>query len=76
MLSAPSRAESGGQLIGEASVTRNGTTTVQPFRVKVIDSGEPGRRDYCELDVGGTIIAAGNLEGGNLQAHRPCKNVS
>lgn len=67
--------EGEGQLAGNAKVVRNGVAEAQlvPFRVRVSDRGEPGRSDTFELVLGGELIAAGPLEGGNLQAHRPCK---
>ena len=52
--------------------TVTGTTTSGvPFRSEIIDAGEPGRQDRFMLDVAG---ADGNLEGGNIQVHKPCKD--
>lgn len=63
------------QLAGNAKVVKNGVAQTQlvPFHVRVTDRGEPGRSDWFELKLGGELIAAGSLEGGNVQAHRPCK---
>jgi hypothetical protein len=47
------------------------TTSGAPFRSEIIDAGEPGREDWFTLDVAG---AAGYLEGGNLQVHKPCRD--
>lgn len=71
-------ADGEGQLYGNATVTRNRVTDPSPvpFRVRLLDKGEPGRGDFFELELGGTIIAAGPLAGGNIQAHKPCRNVS
>lgn len=63
------------QLVGNARVVRKGVADPQlvPFRVRVTDRGEPGRSDTFELELGGELVAAGPLAGGNVQAHRPCK---
>lgn len=49
----------------------NGVPT--PYTVYVEDNGEPGRLDRFELWLGGAApVAAGTLEGGNIQIHKPC----
>jgi hypothetical protein len=50
--------------------TVTGNSNAGAFTANIIDNGEPGRNDYFSLDV---AAAAGNLEGGNIQVHRPCK---
>jgi len=57
-------ADGGGTVTGR-------TTSGDPFRSEIIDVGEPGRQDSFTLDIAG---AAGNLEGGNIQVHKPCRN--
>ena len=47
-----------------------GTFNGDPFSAEIIDNGEPGRDDWFSLDI---AKAAGTLEGGNLQVHRPCR---
>jgi hypothetical protein len=53
----------------EGGGTVTGNSNVGPFTASIVDNGEPGREDWFSLDG----VAAGNLEGGNLQVHRPCK---
>jgi hypothetical protein len=51
--------------------TVTGTLSGEPFRSDIVDTTEPGRQDFFSLDAAG---AAGNLEGGNIQVHKPCKD--
>ena len=56
----------------EGAGTLTGTTTSgAPFESEIIDAGEPGREDWFTLDV---AEAAGYLEGGNIQVHKPCRD--
>jgi len=57
-------ADGGGTVTGR-------TTSGDLFRSEIIDVGEPGRQDWFTLDIAG---AAGNLEGGNIQVHKPCRD--
>jgi len=57
-------ADGGGTVTGK-------TASGAPFRSEIIDTGEPGRQDWFLLDVAG---AEGNLEGGNIQVHKPCRD--
>lgn len=43
------------------------------YVVIVADKGEPGRDDTFDLTLSNGYHAAGNLPGGNIQLHRPCK---
>jgi hypothetical protein len=44
------------------------------YRVDVADNGEPGRgRDTFALTLSNGYSAAGQLQGGNIQLHLPCK---
>lgn len=42
------------------------------YIVDVADNGEPGRQDTFMIQING-YAAAGNLTGGNIQLHQPCK---
>jgi len=43
------------------------------YRVTVSDNGEPGRQDSFTLELSSGYFATGNLDGGNIQLHTPCK---
>ena len=38
----------------------------------VADKGEPGRTDTFRLQLSNGYSAAGTLDGGNIQLHKPC----
>src|SRR5712692_1831244 len=43
------------------------------YKVTVSDNGEPGRLDSFTLELSSGYFATGNLDGGNIQLHTPCK---
>jgi hypothetical protein len=57
---------------GIAEVTSDGVTATFPFRVSVMDSGEPGRADTYDILVGNGYYSGEDrpLQGGNIQIHR------
>jgi hypothetical protein len=57
---------------GVADVTSGGVTATFPFRVSVMDSGEPGRADTYDILVGNGYYSGEDrpLQGGNIQIHR------
>lgn len=57
----------------EGTAEVNGRTTVG-YQVDVSDNGEPGRgNDTFSLRLSNGYVAAGTLEGGNIQLHLACK---
>jgi hypothetical protein len=54
----------------EGGGTVTGNSSAGSFIASIVDNGEPGRDDWFSLDV---AAAAGTLDGGNLQVHRPCR---
>ena len=43
------------------------------YSVDVADNGEPGRDDTFAIRLSNGYTAVGNLSGGNIQLHLPCK---
>ena len=43
------------------------------YKVDVADNGEPGRNDTFAITLSNGYTASGNLEGGNIQLHTPCR---
>ena len=43
------------------------------FTVDVADNGEPGRNDLFTIRLSTGYFATGNLVGGNIQLHKPCR---
>jgi hypothetical protein len=43
------------------------------YSVDVADNGEPGRNDTFAIQVSNGYAAGGNLQGGNIQLHQPCR---
>ena len=48
-------------------------TPAETYQVDVCDNGEPGTSDTFVLSVNGAAQLSGQLTGGNIQLHRPCK---
>src|SRR5438132_5581746 len=55
---------------GTAEINGQGGFT---YQVDVSDNGEPGRNDMFNLRLSDGYSAAGQLGGGNIQLHQPCK---
>jgi len=43
------------------------------YQVDVADNGEPGRNDTFAIKLSNGYSASGNLDGGNIQLHKPCQ---
>jgi hypothetical protein len=54
---------------GEAEVDG---TPGYTYSIDVADLGEPGREDTLELRLSDGYANGGNLQGGNIQLHKPC----
>jgi hypothetical protein len=55
----------------EGTADINGTSGT--YMVDVADNGEPGRADTYAIRLSNGYAAAGQLGGGNIQLHQPCK---
>jgi len=55
---------------GTAEINGQGGFT---YRVDVADRGEPGRNDSFMISLSNGYTAMGNLAGGNIQLHQPCR---
>ncbi len=55
---------------GTAEINGQGGFT---YQVDVADNGEPGRNDTFVLRLSNGYVASGNLQGGNIQLHKPCQ---